>query len=469
MRSITNNARTCNRGFKRIAESFLAADGLPFADVLSADRIERIFAEHDNLFGMDAIYSTPRVLWAFLGQTLHDGKEASCESAVAQIAVCCSQEGRTPPTADTGDYCRARAKLSESALRQLFTQQADELQQQIDESYLWKGRHAKLVDGFTFRMADSVENQAEYPHPKTQKRGVGFPIARACAVISLATAAVVNLTVGPYAGKETSELALLRQMLDSFDEGDLFVADRYFCSFMMIALLLGRGVDTCARMHQLRHVDFRRGKRLGRYDHLIEWSKPKQRPKWMNESTYASMPDVITLRETRIELKRPGRKTQTMTVVTTLLDPVEYSKRDIAALYGFRWNAELDIRSIKQTLGLEFVNCKSPAMVRRHLWTTLLAYNLIRAIAARAAKIHELQPREISFTAVCQHVLSSWMLAATGHCETETIRLLYKQIATCRVGNRPGRIEPRVLKRRRHGYKLMQAPRAELKAELMKK
>lgn len=468
MRTIAKQRPCGNRGFRRIADAFLAGDGLPFADVLSADRIERSFDEHDNLFGMDDIYSTPRVLWAFLGQVLSDGKEASCESAVAQITVSRLQEGLEPPTADTGDYCRARAKLSELALRQLVVETADELQSRADESWLWKGRHAKLIDGFTFTMADTEENQSEYPQAKTQRPGVGLPIARVCAILSLATACVTDLAVGPYKGKEASEVALFRQLLDSLDQRDLVVADRYYCSFMMLAMLMSRGVDACIRMHQRRHVDFRRGKRLGREDHLIEWHKPQQRPKWMDKSTYASMPEVITLREVRVEISGQGRRSHWITIATTLLDPAEYSKRDLAELYGFRWNVELDIRSIKTTLGLEHVNCKSPAMVRRHLWTTLLAYNLIRTITARTSLMYGGQPREMSFTSACQYVLSTWMLVSTGHCIAETIRLLYKQIAACRVGNRLGREEPRVKKRRPKSYPLMQLPRAELKAKLRK-
>jgi putative transposase len=139
-------------------------------------------------------------------------------------------------------------------------------------------------------------------------------------------------------------------------------------------------------------------------------------------------------------------------------------------LYGFRWNSELDIRSIKQSLHLDHARCKSPEMVRRELWTTLLAYNLIRTTAAAAALLHHKHPRQISFTGTCQYVLSSWMLFALGVIEPSQIlahcRTLLWQISQCEVADRPGRIEPRVLKRRRHRYKLMQEPRAALRARL---
>jgi hypothetical protein len=469
MSSIAHSAGGGSGRFQQVAAAFLAQPGLPFANVLSAERIERIFAKHGNLFGRRGVYSTAITLWAFLGQVLRDGKEASCQSAVANISTYQEQAGLPVPTADTGDFCRARAKLSEAALHDLTTEVAAELEEQAQQAWLWKDRHAKLVDGFTFTMPDTPANQKAYPQPTTQKKGVGFPIARACVIVSLATACALDLAFGPYAGKETGETALLRELLDAFQVGDVAVADRFYCSFLMIALLLGRGVDTCARMHQRRHVDFRRGRRLGKCDHLIHWTKPPK-PEWMDEATYAALPDELLLREIRFNVVEPGRRVQELTIVTTLTDAKTYSKQDIAQLYGFRWNSELDIRSIKQSLGLDHVRCKSPEMVHRELWTILLGYNLIRTTAAAAAVVHDKQPRQISFSGSCQYVLSSWMLLSLGcvpadqllaHCQT-----LLGRIAQCEVANRPGRFEPRVLKRRRHRYKLMQQPRHILKTQL---
>jgi hypothetical protein len=454
-------------GFRRIAEAFLSQPGLPFAGLLSATRIEQVFARHGNLFG-GPVYTTAIMVWSFLGQVLRDGKEASCQAAVARVVAHQQHTGGATPTSDTGDYCRARAKLSEPALRAPAVEIGAEVEQQAKPAWLWKGRHAKLVDGFTFTMPDTPANQATYPQHTAQKSGVGFPIARACAIVSLATACILDLAVGPYSGKETSETALLRSLLGSFSAGDLLVADRYYCSFLMIALLCQGKIDVCARLHQRRTADFRRGRRLGPDDHLITWTKPP-RPEWMDEATYAAIPDHLTLREMRYCIAVPGRRVQVLTVVTTLLDAETYSRQDIAQLYGFRWNSELDIRSIKQALNLSHVRCKSPEMVRRELWTTLLGYNLIRTTAAAAAVFHDKQPRQISFTGTCQYVLASWWLFSDRFAVHQLLprcRALLSQIAECEVANRPGRIEPRELKRRRHGYKLMQEPRAILRARL---
>jgi len=469
MRNVTESSSSASGKFQQVVAAFLAQPGLPFSGVLSAERIERVFAKHQNLFAMNGIYSTVNVLWAFLGQVLRDGKEAACQAAVAAITAHRLAVGLATPTSDTGDYCKARAKLSEVALRDLTVEIANELEERAEAPWLWKKWHAKLVDGFTCTMPDTPENQAEYPQSRSQKTGVGLPIARCMAILSLATAAVLDVAIGPYSGKETGETALLRARLESFSPGDLLVADRYFCSFFMVAMLLGRGVQSCTRMHQKRHVDFRRGRCLGPRDHLVVWTKPP-RPKWMDQATYETIPETMTLRELRFQVIQPGYRTKEITIVTTLTDAEVYTKADIAELYAFRWNAELDIRAIKQNLNLNHVRCKSPEMVRRELWTTLLAYNLVRTTAAASAVLHHKRPRQMSFTGTCQYILASWNDLARGRIAPENITdhclTMLSKIAECEVANRPGRIEPRVLKRRRHGYKLMQQPRAVLKAQL---
>jgi hypothetical protein len=469
--SVSDSNDFRNAGFQKIVDGFLLHPGVSFASVLTAEKIAQIFRKHGGWFGENRIYNTAVVLWAFLGQVLRDGKEASCQSAVASIISFCLQSGQDAPTEDTGDYCRARAKLSESAIRELSTEIANDAEHLADDSWLWKRRHAKLVDGFTFTMPDTAKNQAQFPHPRTQKKGVGLPIARSIVILSLATAMVMDGVLGPYKGKETGESALLRQMMNSLTAGDVVVFDRYYCSFMMIAQLLNQNVDVCARLHHLRHADFRKGRRLGKYDHIIVWTKPLK-PAWMSATAYSDIPESLELRELRYAIVEKGKRTKSITVVTTLTDIDEYSKEEIAELYGYRWNSELDIRSVKDTMNLSHVRCKSPDMVRVEFRTTFLAYNLIRLTAASAAFRSDQKPRSISFTSTCQFVLSGWAVHASGLMSDKALRRvcdqLLKRIAKCRVGNRPGRLEPRVIKRRRHGYPLMQKPRHVLQKELRK-
>lgn len=262
---------------------------------------------------------------------------------------------------------------------------------------------------------------------------------------------------------------MLRRLLDRLHKGDLVIFDRYFCSYMMLALLWLGGIPFCTRLHQNRRRDFRRGRRLGDYDHLVTWKRPR-RPEWMSEELYTQIPETLTLREVQFVATEPGRRAKVITVITSLTDPVAYPKQDIASLFGLRWNVELDIRSIKQALHLDHVACKKPAMALIHLWVTLLAYNLIRTLIATAAAVHDKQPRQVGFTLACQTVLASWMLLSTRVCrDTRGLwELALARIAANEVANRPGRIEPRVLKRRRHRYLLMQRPRWQLRAELLK-
>jgi hypothetical protein len=464
MEKLTGLLQAGKTGFHQVATSFLDQPGLPFADALSAADIQQAFAERNALFATNATFSTPIVLWAFLAQALKDGKGAACAAAVADIATYRQQVGRPVPSGDTGDYCRARAKLDLEALRYLMVQTGRRLESQADRSWLFYGLHPKLIDGFTFTMPDTDDNQKQFPQQRTQRPGAGFPIARACVVLSLATAAVQDMNLGPYEGKQTGESALLRGILDCLDPGDVAVFDRIFCSFLMLALLRMRGIHFCVRLHQRRPVDFRKGRRLGPDDRLVTWIRPK-RPAWMSEDQYEQIPETMTLRQVRFQVTEPGKRTEELVVVTSLTDPQEHPAEAIAALYGYRWNAELDIRVIKQTLGLDHVRCKTPDMVRRELWVTLLAYNLIRKLIATAATVHHKQPRRIGFTLACQTVLSSWMLLATGACrdERELWKSALKRIAANEVANRPGRIEPRMIKRDRQHYPMMHDPRRELR------
>ena len=467
MMTLSIRPQTDNANFELVANSFLSEKGLPLANVLPAGEIERIFRRHDALFGntYNSVYNTAIVLWAFLSQVLADGKMRSCAAAVARISAFLIVLKKTPPSSDTGEYCNARKKLREKALHDLFVEAARKIEYVAPDQWLWYGRPAKLVDGFTATMPDTPENQEEFPQPKSQEPGVGFPIIRVCAILSLATACVMDAAFGPHSGKETGETALFRELLGSFDPGDVAVFDRHYGSYMTLAMLTLRGIDACARLHQRRPGDFRVGKRLGKHDRLVTWHRP-ERPTWMDEATYATIPETLTLRMIRFNIIVPGRRTRKIAIVTTLLDPDEYSARAVAELYGYRWNVELDIRQIKQTLNLDHLRCKTPAMVRKEFWTTLLAYNLIRRVICDAAMTHGKLPRRISFTRTCVPILASWSILSLGVYAPMAIRILLSQIASREVPDRPGRIEPRVLKRRRHRYPLMREPRAKLKKRL---
>lgn len=249
-------------------------------------------------------------------------------------------------------------------------------------------------------MPDTPENQAAYPQPDTQHPGLGFPLARIAAVFSLACGVVLELGFARYAGKGQGELSLLRQLWDFFQPGDILLADRLMCSWTDIFLLKQRGIDCVMRISK-RAVDFRRGQRLGDGDHLVRWRKPGC-PRSMDWQTYKSVPESFTVREIRVQVTQRGFRSRTIMVVTTLRNNEAYSKTDLAELYRSRWNNELDLRSLKRTMQMEILRCKTPELVRKEVWTHILAYNLIRTILAQAAYQHDLEPRTISFKAAIQ-------------------------------------------------------------------
>ena len=250
-------------------------------------------------------------------------------------------------------------------------------------------------------MPDTPENQAEYPQPVAQKPGLGFPLARIAAVFSLACGAVLDLGICRYAGKGQSELGMLRTLWDLFRPGDVMLADRLMCAWTEMVMLKQRGVDCVCRFTSHRKADFRRGKRLGKGDHVVEWPKPRK-PRSIDRETYDALPEFLMVRECRVRVEQPGFRVQTLIVATTLLDADEFTKDDLAQLYRARWNAELDLRSLKQTLQMDILRCKTPELVRKELWTHILAYNLIRTVMAQAASKHGIEPRSISFKGAVQ-------------------------------------------------------------------
>jgi hypothetical protein len=428
-----------------------------------------VFAKHGSLFG--GVFHTAIVLWAFLSQVLRDGKEASCQSAVARISAFVARAGRAVPVPNTGDYCKARAKLCEHAIKAMSEQVALRAESNAEPNWRWQNVRTFLIDGFTFQMPDTIKNQNAYPQHSAQKPGIGFPIARVVTIVSLATGVIISAALGRYKGKQTGELALFKQLFGHLQPGDVVVADRHYCSYWMICTLLKLGVQVCFRKHQARHTDFRKGERLGKKDHIVLWPR-SAKPAWMSKEDYEELPEELRLREIGYVIEEPGRKQQPFVIVTTMHGDAQTNavrKEDIASLYGFRWNVELDIRSIKSNMNLGFLRCKSPEMIHREFWVTMLAYNLIRSTIALAARLHNRLPRQVSFTAACQFVLAAWShfgARVTTDERTRYCEQIFQSIAGCEVANRPGRFEPRVVKRRRDRYTLMTQPRNVLRSRL---
>ena len=420
--------------------------------------------------GRIRIYSPLVTLWVFLGQVLSG--DPSCRAAVARLIAHRLSCGDSPCSAATGAYCQARKRLPEKFFSAVACLVGRALDAKAEPRWLWKGRRVLMFDGSTVSMPDTAANQQAYPQTYNQKLGVGFPIARIGAVISLACGAILNLGICRYAGKGQGEVSLLRRLWDVFRPGDILLADSLMANWAGIVMLKQRGVDTVSRLNKAtRRADFRRGKRLGPGDHIVRWRKPSS-IRSVDWQTYKSLPEYLTVREVRIRVKQPGFRTKSIVVVTTLLDPVPTTKEDLALLYRARWNNELDLRSIKTTMQMDILRGKSPELVHKEIWTHVLAYNLIRTIMAQAATKNGLGPRSISFKGAIQTLEAFQpVIALLGACNVAYRRMLYQQlldaIAVHRVADRPDRFEPRRVKRRPKRYAQLVKSRRETKRDIL--
>ena len=467
--------RYSNQGWFReqfgfLRRQFLQEGDLPFTNVLSEETITPALEAIDVVW-KDRIYTPLVTLWAFLGQVI--SADHSCRAAVARLIAHRVSRGQGVCSAKTGAYCQARKRLPEKFFSAVACLVGRALDSKVDPKWLWKGRRVYMFDGTTVSMPDTPENQKAYPQTYNQKPGLGFPIARIGAIISLSCGATLNLGFCRYAGKGQGEVSLLRRMWDILRPGDVLLTDRLGSNWTGIVLLKQRGVDSVSRLNKAtRKADFRRGKRLGKEDHIVRWRKPSS-IRSVDWKTYKSLPEYLTIRETRIRVEQPGFRTKSIIVVTTLLDPEQTTKEDLAFLYRARWNNELDLRSIKSTMQMDVLRCKTPELVHKEVWTHILAYNLIRTIMAQSASKHNIEPRTISFKGALQTLEAFQpLIDFQGHRGTSFRVTLYQRlldsIALHRVADRPDRFEPRKRKRKPPRFEQMTKPRWESKREMAK-
>jgi hypothetical protein len=404
-------------------------------------------------------------LWVFLGQVL--SADHSCRSAVARLIAHRLAQGEDACSAETGAYCQARKRLPEKFFSTVARLVGRELDARAPSDWLWKGRRVYRFDGSTVSMPDSPANQDVYPQHDAQRPGLGFPIARIAEIFSLSSGTIIDLGVCRYAGKGQGELSVFRRLMGFFRPGDVVLSDRLYCTWRELLDLQKRGVHAVSQLQVMRKADFRKGKRLGKGDHIVQWPKPTT-IRSVDWPTYRDLPDSITVRECRVIIGQAGFRNKEIVVVTTLLDPEDFPKEEVAALYRARWNAELDLRSVKTTMQMEVVRCKTPELVRKEIWTHVLAYNLIRTVMAQAASRHALPPRTISFKGAMQTLEAFQpLIACCSQLRDRAYERLLACIASHTVGDRAGRFEPRQVKRRPKRYQWMVAPRLETKLQLL--
>lgn len=430
----------------RIAQRARASSPVEFFDLLTGPEMLALTESHLPEH-RERQYPPTVTLSMFLSQALN--ADGSCQRAVDAWAVSQAADGLKPPSIRTGGYCRARARLPLSMVQALTRESARALSARAPCAWRWRGRTVKLLDGTGLSMPDTAENQACFPQPSCQAEGVGFPLLRLCAVLDLASGALLEAASGPHQGAGHSELDLSRTLLSAFSQGDLLLADALYAHYFLVAQLIEAGVDVLLQQHGSRRTDFRRGRRLGVRDHVVDWPKPSTRPDWMTREQYHAFPEQLCLREVKVG----GR-----ILVTTLRDAAVVPKAELHALYRRRWSIELAFGSLKTTLGMDVLRCHSPAMIEKELWVNLLAYNLIRLLMAQAAAQSGQLPQHLSFKHTVQ-LWNAWTTRAVLRTSKVDITVLFALIAPVRVGHRPGRCEPRAKKRRPKSFPWLKVPR----------
>jgi len=439
---------------KNLKHSFLQLSNLPLSNVFSTHWLKKL--AESVPYRRDTIYTPLVVLRLFLLQVLNDDR--SCKAAVSRFLIERAAEGETEISHNSGPYCTARTRLPLALLEDGVRETAIEANK-TKTAWKWYGYNVYMVDGTTVLLPDTEDNQKEFPQQKNQKPGLGFPIVRICASISLATGSVADYAYAPYEGKGTGETSLFSNLQGSLKEGDLLLADRYYATFAIIMLLSLAGVHVVMRNHARRIVDYRKGTRLGKRDHLVQWTKPAEKPSWMSTEEYDKLPDTMTVREFRVN----GTD-----FVTTLTDHKQFHKKEMSSLYRQRWNIEVDLRSIKTHMGMEMLSCLSPKMIKKEMAIYFMAYNLIRSIIAQSAVIHEKIPRKISFKGAVQLIVAgaTTLIRMANRCIMDTVNAILLAISTNAVGIRNQTPQPRALKRRPKPYPLLTKPRREAVIDL---
>lgn len=411
------------------------------------------------------LFSTQVTFWAFAAQVLSPG--TACREIVRRVEAWWQEQGGggQGPGASSSAYCQARARLDPATLELIRGELCWSLERNVLQAEQWlAGRPVKIVDGTCLSMPDTPGNQALWPQPSGQQPGCGFPVLKLVGLFSLGSGA---LLAAQSDNLHAHESTLFRRLWDKLRAGDIVLADRAFCSYAALAALQAqRGVDSVMRLHQKRPVDFRRGRPLGPEDRLVTWQKPAQRTESWSAAEFAALPASLTVRMIRLRVTAPGFRTQSVVLVTTLLDPVVYPAEALRALYGRRWQVEGHFAQIKTALGMDVLRCKSPELIEREVLMHQIAYNLVRSLMQRAAHDYHVSLARLSFKGTLD-TLRHWsgLIAAAGKTPRQQQKLIAQMLALIAgdpVPERPGRSEPRARKRRGKNYQLLTRPRHKM-------
>jgi hypothetical protein len=401
------------------------------------------------------VFTPLTTFWSFLSQVLSPAQP--CRETVRQIQAALRRRCKSSISSATSAYCQARRRLPEALLEEAWQAIASQLSTASSSAMHWMGLRVAVVDGTTVSMPDTAENQAVWPQAHAQKPGCGFPVMKLVSLFSLATGAAHALATGNLHNNEHVLLRRLWSILTS--DFDVLLGDRLFGSFATFGALRCCRLHGVFRLHQRRKIDWRRGRRLGKFDRLVCWPKPRKLSWWLPQP----VPDSITVRILKVCVPIAGFRTHVLYLATDLLDPRQFPACQLAELYRRRWQVELFFRQIKSTMHMDILRCMSPEMIRRELHMHLIAYNFIRALMLQAALTSDTPLCRISFKGTCD-TLRQWAphLASVAAIPTLYRRLfcsLLQTIAEDSVPLRPNRSEPRAVKRRPKNYQRLTKPR----------
>jgi Transposase DDE domain/Insertion element 4 transposase N-terminal len=431
-----------------LKQKFIHSTGLPFEELLPASQIEKAVKELSIKY-KNRLFSPVVTIWAFLSQVLDFDK--SCQNAVSRIISWLSGENVELPSTDTSAYCQARKRLPEKLLQRLFEDSGKNLESKVNLLNLWCGRHVKVIDCSTVSMPDTPENQQAYPQSTSQQPGCGFPIASICVIFSLITGAAIALAIDKL---NTNDIKLARRIYQFLNPLDILLGDSAFCSYADFCWICNNRCDAVVRKHNGRCQKLQGGFRVGKNDKILTWYKPKTPPTTLTKEEFAALPDNLKIREIYYSINTPGFRTKSVTLITTLLDTKAFPTHKIIELYGSRWDVELDLRHLKTSLGMDILRSKSPDMVRKEIYTYLLAYNLLRSVMWTAGTTNSTSPLRLSLQGTRRHLInfSTKFLYASKTLRYKLYLTLLKIIVHKVVPHRPERVEPRKLKKRSKNY-----------------
>ena len=393
------------------------------------------------------------VFWTFLWQVAQAG--ASCREAIRQAQALCKNTGRPAPPDTDSPYCQSRGALPIERLQQIHDALCTEADQALATKDLWCGHRVLAADGSSVTAPDTPANQKAYPQQSVQNPGCGFPIIRLVALLSLATGMLTAWTTGDWS---QHEVGLLQTLWDHLRAGDVLLADRGFSNWGLLAQCLQRNLHAVFRVKGIRRSDFRCGKRLSRNERLVQWRKSWTPAKTVTAQEWALLPQVLTLRLVRCQLDLPGFRTRQVILVTTLLDSEKYPPEALSQLYFRRWAMELSLRNLKTTLQMDQLSCKNPQNLEREIRMHFLVHNLVRRLMLEAARRHRVPLERVSFAgslAVARRYGEALLQTRSQRQRQALLDELFATVAADLVPDRPGRREPRAVKRRPKPYPLL--------------